>query len=70
MTTGLPGGTYRVADIDLNRMGYGARQLVGPGAFGPPRGRDGSTSTRSTSSTCASTKKQAGLGRRITGAAR
>lgn len=35
----LPGGTYRVGDLDLTRFGYGAMQLAGPGAFGPPRDR-------------------------------
>jgi hypothetical protein len=32
-------GTYRVGDLDLNRIGYGAMQLAGPGVFGPPRDR-------------------------------
>jgi pyridoxine 4-dehydrogenase len=42
MTTNeLPGGRYRVADLDLTRVGYGAMQLAGPGVFGPPRDRDG-----------------------------
>jgi aryl-alcohol dehydrogenase-like predicted oxidoreductase len=36
----LPGGTYRVADLELTRAGYGAMQLAGPGVFGPPRDRD------------------------------
>jgi aryl-alcohol dehydrogenase-like predicted oxidoreductase len=40
-TTSLPGGTYRVGDLDLTRMGYGAMQLAGPGVFGPPADRDG-----------------------------
>jgi pyridoxine 4-dehydrogenase len=40
MTTDLPGGTYRVADLDLTRVGYGAMQLAGPGVFGPPKDRD------------------------------
>ncbi len=35
----LPGGTYRVGDLDLTRVGYGAMQLAGPGVFGPPRDR-------------------------------
>jgi len=30
-------GSYRVGDLDLNRIGYGAMQLAGPGVFGPPR---------------------------------
>ena len=36
----LPGGSYRVADLDLSRAGYGAMQLAGPGVFGPPEDRD------------------------------
>ena len=35
----LPGGTYRVGDLDLTRFGYGAMQLAGPHAFGPPKDR-------------------------------
>jgi pyridoxine 4-dehydrogenase len=41
MTTTNPpaarAGSYRVGDLDLNRIGYGAMQLAGPGVFGPPR---------------------------------
>jgi aryl-alcohol dehydrogenase-like predicted oxidoreductase len=36
----LPGGTYRVADLDFTRVGYGAMQLAGPGVFGAPTDRD------------------------------
>jgi len=36
----LPGGTYRVGDLDLTRVGYGAMQLAGPHVFGPPADRD------------------------------
>jgi aryl-alcohol dehydrogenase-like predicted oxidoreductase len=36
----LPGGTYRVADLEFARIGYGAMQLAGPGVFGPPKDRD------------------------------
>src|SRR6478672_3330747 len=43
MTTSSPPaartGSYRVGDLDLNRIGYGAMQLAGPGVFGPPRDR-------------------------------
>jgi pyridoxine 4-dehydrogenase len=39
-TNDLPGGTFRVADLELTRTGYGAMQLAGPGAFGPPKDRD------------------------------
>ncbi|MFD6159430.1 aldo/keto reductase [Nocardia sp. NPDC060256] len=41
VTAGLPGGSYRVADLDLSRMGYGAMQLAGPAVFGPLKDRDG-----------------------------
>jgi aryl-alcohol dehydrogenase-like predicted oxidoreductase len=36
----LPGGRYRVGDIELTRVGYGAMQLAGPGVFGPPKDHD------------------------------
>jgi aryl-alcohol dehydrogenase-like predicted oxidoreductase len=36
----LLGGTYRVGDLELTRMGYGAMQLAGPGVFGPPKDHD------------------------------
>lgn len=36
----LPGGMYRVGDLELTRVGYGAMQLAGPGVFGPPKDRD------------------------------
>jgi aryl-alcohol dehydrogenase-like predicted oxidoreductase len=43
MTTTSPpaarAGSYRVGDLDLNRIGYGAMQLAGPGVFGPPHDR-------------------------------
>ena len=39
-TPNLPGGTYRVGDLDLTRVGYGAMQLAGPHVFGPPKDRD------------------------------
>ena len=32
-------GSYRVGDLDLNRIGYGAMQLAGPGVYGPPYDR-------------------------------
>ena len=38
MTTRTPGGTLTLAEnLTLSRMGYGAMQLAGPGAFGPPK---------------------------------
>jgi aryl-alcohol dehydrogenase-like predicted oxidoreductase len=30
-------GTFQLGDRTVNRMGYGAMQLAGPGVFGPPR---------------------------------
>jgi aryl-alcohol dehydrogenase-like predicted oxidoreductase len=40
-TNSLPGGTFALADdITVNRVGYGAMQLAGPGVFGPPADRD------------------------------
>ena len=36
------GGTFTLApDLTVHRMGYGAMQLAGPGAFGPPADRGG-----------------------------
>ena len=32
-------GSFRFADRSVNRMGYGAMQLAGPGVFGPPKDR-------------------------------
>ncbi|SEO92462.1 Predicted oxidoreductase [Luteibacter sp. UNC138MFCol5.1] len=31
--------TYRLGDRTVNRLGYGAMQLAGPGVFGPPKDR-------------------------------
>jgi aryl-alcohol dehydrogenase-like predicted oxidoreductase len=39
VTHDLPGGTYRIGDLELTRVGYGAMQLAGPGVFGPPKDR-------------------------------
>jgi pyridoxine 4-dehydrogenase len=39
-STDLPGGTYRLGDLEVTRVGYGAMQLAGPGVFGPPKDRD------------------------------
>ena len=33
-------GTYKLGDHVVNRMGYGAMQLAGPGVFGPPKDAD------------------------------
>ncbi|QEI05517.1 aldo/keto reductase family oxidoreductase [Pigmentiphaga aceris] len=32
-------GTFQLGDRTVNRMGYGAMQLAGPGVFGPPKDR-------------------------------
>lgn len=39
MTDSAPHSTFPLADRTVNRMGYGAMQLAGPGVFGPPRDR-------------------------------
>jgi aryl-alcohol dehydrogenase-like predicted oxidoreductase len=37
----LPGGNFKLADdLIVNRVGYGAMQLAGPGVFGPPKDRN------------------------------
>ncbi len=33
-------GTYKLANHDVRRLGYGAMQLAGPGVFGPPADHD------------------------------
>lgn len=33
-------GTFRLGDREVNRIGYGAMQLAGPGVFGPPKDRE------------------------------
>src|SRR5450830_1460636 len=38
--TGLANsGTFTLGDRQVNRIGYGAMQLAGPGVFGPPKDR-------------------------------
>lgn len=37
--TALPGGFYKLGDLTVSRLGYGAMQLAGPGVFGPPADR-------------------------------
>jgi pyridoxine 4-dehydrogenase len=39
-TTQNNAGTFRLGDFTVNRVGYGAMQLAGPGVFGPPKDRD------------------------------
>jgi pyridoxine 4-dehydrogenase len=41
MTDITSAGSFRLGDRTVNRMGYGAMQLAGPGVFGPPRDREG-----------------------------
>jgi pyridoxine 4-dehydrogenase len=40
MTDITAAGTSPLGDRIVNRIGYGAMQLAGPGVFGPPRDRD------------------------------
>ncbi|WP_321887050.1 aldo/keto reductase family oxidoreductase [Paraburkholderia bannensis] len=37
--TQSPARTFKLANRTVNRMGYGAMQLAGPGVFGPPKDR-------------------------------
>jgi aryl-alcohol dehydrogenase-like predicted oxidoreductase len=40
MTDTTTAGAFRLGDRSVNRMGYGAMQLAGPGVFGPPKDHD------------------------------
>ena len=40
MSTSDPPGTFVLGDRIVNRLGYGAMQLAGPGVFGPPKDRN------------------------------
>ena len=40
MSTIDQAGTYAFGSRTVNRVGYGAMQLAGPGVFGPPKDRD------------------------------
>jgi aryl-alcohol dehydrogenase-like predicted oxidoreductase len=40
MTMAKLGGTWRLGDRTVHRIGYGAMQLAGPHVFGPPRDRE------------------------------
>jgi aryl-alcohol dehydrogenase-like predicted oxidoreductase len=42
MSNFKPAGTFSLAGRPVNRVGYGAMQLAGPGVFGPPKDRDAS----------------------------
>ena len=39
MTDSSKAGTFKLGDRTVNRLGYGAMQLAGPGVFGPPKDR-------------------------------
>ncbi|WP_144631097.1 aldo/keto reductase family oxidoreductase [Bordetella genomosp. 13] len=39
MTDATLAGTYKLGDLTVTRMGYGAMQLAGPHVFGPPKDR-------------------------------
>ena len=40
MTDIKAAGTFTLGDRTVNRLGYGAMQLAGPGVFGPPKDHD------------------------------
>jgi pyridoxine 4-dehydrogenase len=40
MTNISTAGTFKLGDRSVNRLGYGAMQLAGPGVFGPPKDRN------------------------------
>jgi len=40
MTDITAAGAYKLGDRTVNRLGYGAMQLAGPGVFGPPKDHD------------------------------
>jgi pyridoxine 4-dehydrogenase len=41
MTSVQKSGTFTLGSRNVNRLGYGAMQLAGPGVFGPPKDHDG-----------------------------
>ena len=40
MTTPANAGTFKIGDLTVNRLGYGAMQLAGPNVFGAPKDRN------------------------------
>jgi aryl-alcohol dehydrogenase-like predicted oxidoreductase len=36
----VPAGKLAIGDLDVNRLGFGAMRITGPGVWGPPRDRD------------------------------
>lgn len=41
LSTSLPGGNWTLGDVPVTRFGYGAMQLAGPAAMGPPADQAG-----------------------------
>jgi len=41
MTQASKAGTFSIGGSTVNRMGYGAMQLAGPGVYGPPKDHAG-----------------------------
>jgi len=40
MNTAAASGTFAIGDITINRLGFGAMRITGPGVWGPPIDRD------------------------------
>ena len=40
MSTAAASGTFAIGDITVNRLGFGAMRITGPGVWGPPADRD------------------------------
>jgi pyridoxine 4-dehydrogenase len=38
-------GQFRIGDVTINRLGYGAMRITGPGIWGPPSDREAATAT-------------------------
>jgi pyridoxine 4-dehydrogenase len=45
-------GTFNLGDRSINRLGYGAMQLAGPGVFGPPKDRGAALAVLREASAC------------------
>jgi pyridoxine 4-dehydrogenase len=45
-------GTFTFGDLTVQRLGYGAMQLAGPGVFGPPRDHDAALAVLRTAVEC------------------
>jgi hypothetical protein len=41
-------GVFKVGDFTINRLGYGAMRITGPGVWGPPSGDQAGFNPRST----------------------